>query len=376
MSKTHYAPLWALLGLLTVGAKPEDVTLVQIASVPSLKPLHIVKKERGALPVSVQKQFKFYEVNLGYGVGNGDQDPNELYRKARPLPEMAILLTKPFSGLEPRTLGVEAIEGFRLQWQPPATEAIRRDRSLGISRWKEERKVMWRWDVPVSLKRCWESWTCPSGDRYAALVLAPPKGENRNPQLCYFDAPSGFQWKQEIPLNETLLQMQSLVPAPADRNEDTMDYQSIQAGITEDGSRILVIVPRSKLDLSVLFVYSDVGILLHTFVFPGHKVTDIFRTPQGQRFLLRSSRTVTDETRSGKATWRHESVSYLIDAEGQVKCRFEDEEGRGFVALRVSADEAFIFGLKGTSGPALIYALPGSRTDTRATDLPLPSGKP
>jgi len=171
-----------------------DMVILDVTTFPVISPESASIETTRDLPMETRQRLGFVERAevVSYGPG---ENPNLIYQKAMPFPEMRFIRTEPFQVTREYGPGVEAVEAYRWRWPwpPPDPNSIP----------QEERVVSWRWKVPESLQESYPAWANRLGkERYAVLCLYPanrPAWEH-DPMLFYFDALSGLRWQATVPV--------------------------------------------------------------------------------------------------------------------------------------------------------------------------------
>jgi hypothetical protein len=354
------ASLLALSALATVvlaGAQV-DVVIPDFANIPILTPGEVIPIVTPAIPASIRAKYGLDpRADDGYEYPSS-VDANDVYRRVYPNGQMRYEPTeRPRDPLDPTRLGVERVHAFRSRWA-----------RVNEANHELPDEDIWSWPVPEALKKSWGCWGQQSTrDRYAALMLLPARWEDRNPALCVFDLRSGLRWQREVPLKEAVEQARALASTEKDpfALQQPAFHNTGYVGVSGDGSRILAVVCRRDYRLSLVFFYADSGDLLRILAFPYRSqyvesggIGGVGRTGGGDRFILSFYH---DRFHDPAATERKsdtECESYLVDPDGNVKCRFVDGDGKS-VRAGVTRNERFAVRVPPHDGGRLVvYRLP------------------
>jgi hypothetical protein len=302
----------------TVGLSTPQSTELDITTVQTVRPIAAKVFSNALLPLTLMQQYGLQEPSSHYNLRSGE-NPNLIYKRARPFPEIEQLRDIPLSPLGGSTtlFGMQGIAGTRLRWPwPPPNPGY-----VPAS----ERVTLWHWDVPKPLQTRWWSQTPQFGtDPYCALCLytgiylTQPPSDKVDPQLFYFDTQTGLRWQATIPVHQAVA---SLPSEAVITGHDT----DVKLGITASGSRVLALVSRPDKEVSLLYVFDGSGKLLRSYLFHGYVAQQsgntfwqLLRSPSGQTHIL----ALRDKS-SGTG-----DVSVLIDSEGNGLARFISDEGK------------------------------------------------
>ena len=303
-----------------------QVTDVDVTTAQTLRPTEITDSRDPRSFRTMRRKYGIPEPDSGYTIRAGE-DPNLIYKRARPFPEMGLEGAGPlllFNGPTTHS-GVKRVEAWRFNWPwPPPDKGSVPER---------ERQNLWSWDVPKPLQMRW--WTEANGDgadRYWALCLysgntptADIPAEPEDPQLFYFDTLSGLRWQATIPVRKTLESGRTPPRAYAGNTQ-------VLLGIA-DGSRVLALVSRPDKHASLLYVFDGKGKLLRTLRFPdytalwsGNPPWQLRRSPSGRTHLLYLRRSLGEDA----------DESCLIDSDGRLLARFVSDEGKSVHVTQLS----------------------------------------
>jgi hypothetical protein len=345
------------LGDFAVVESPEKVTALRPIQPKLTKPVLPPTPEElnrggfgGGPRLSLEKAFQFrkhwqLEEELGFHKTDmydikADKDPNQIYRKARPLPEIGMIYPPGYDPLSGVSTDVQGVSGWKRRWPWPVPDATR------VS---SEIVTVWEWHIPQPLKGSYPSFRGNTyQDHYATLCLTALERQRqpREPVLCSFDARSGLRWKVSLPVNAALEEYSKHLG-------QTILWQKTNGmpdvSMTQDGSRTLAAIGLKTLDMapqtfSLLFVYGPQGDLLHTRVFPDRVLLGLHRTFStdlfGLSFQWKPSEAQKKQYRLEMGTTPDISDIYLVDREGNLLRRFVDERGFPVNFLRLSDTHA------------------------------------
>jgi hypothetical protein len=304
------APAPQNISTIAVSVVEIDLSTVQI-----VRPFAVADPHNPRSMQMLREQFGIPAQTQGYAT-HMSENPNLAYKKAYPFPEIereGLVPSEP-NGLDVTHAGLRQVTATTRYWVWPP-----RDRATALT---PVVQTLWHWDVPAPLQKLWISAAHGKGtDRYWALCLYPAM-DAKTPaipvetHLFYFDTLHGLKWQTTIPVRQML---------PAASPADSYGSPYVQLGITSDGNRLLALVSRPDKNMSLLYVFDGQGKLLRMTPFPSYTAQQS-GLPSWQ--LLRSS---TGQTHVIVLRYNFDSnkdVSLLVDAEGNIVTRFEDEAGR------------------------------------------------
>ncbi len=314
---------------------------VELALVRPLSPVMEIDGDPHGWPARL-REFKMGESRGHYQLKAGE-DPNPVYRRARPFPVPRIIGVHPFSpfGGPSNHLGIQRVEASSLQWPWPPSD---------VSSIPESKKVIhWRWEPPDSLRNYYWSEVGGGGvERFWAVCLQnarKPNSEPSNPRLFYFDTKSGLRWQATIPVKQTLEALRIAPPA-----HDWRGDVKVFLGVNADASRVLALVSRPDRRSTFLFVYAGNGDLLHSKHFAGGEALpngspswSLLRRPSGNRFVISLQPMEPDMPVRGRGRGGHvdspppePAGAFLIDPEGELLARLVDDRGGPVLAWQIS----------------------------------------
>ena len=307
-----------LLGALTIFLIPlEEVSIVDTASVPALKPQATEHTQPNAqvAPEIAARYGSLFAPKPAFS-WSPRTDDSVRYRNWHPHPEMRYIPLKPFNPIQADP-GVKRVEAYRKHWK-------RTENGYDVTE-----DTVWHWELPKGLQDRWPITTNHSHtDHFMAVVLLPLTWKSSNPVLCYFDAEKGFVWKKELPLQAAYAAVKDKAPVPFGQQESRgPDGNSESAAISRDGSRIIVMIPFKNPCLSLMFVYNNEGDLLKTSALLqrfSENAPSFDRTPGGNQLILRFEHRYDAEDLTGKIVSRRDNEDYLANFEGDLLCRFTE----------------------------------------------------
>jgi hypothetical protein len=311
---------------ITTAAVP--VVEIDLATTPIVRPtfaLHAMgSKERNAF----LSQYGFSPPDPGFGYGF-NEDPNPAYKKAFPFPEIILesLFPDAIFNVQSNQLGLKRVRAITRSWVlAPNTNP------------REVEHVVWAWDVPEPLRKlCYSEANSDAKNRDWVLCLYSPTETKVpaipvEPQLFYFDAQSGLKWQTTLPLSQIV----ASIPLARDGYFASRD---IQLGITSDGSRILALITCPERHMTLLCVFDGKGTLLKTSQFEGCSALATSTLPWQ---LMRSTSGQTHVIGLRHQFDNRGDVSLLVNRDGDVITRFENEEGKTVQILAVNDKFAFV----------------------------------
>ncbi|MCW3096053.1 MAG: hypothetical protein JWL77_1671 [Chthonomonadaceae bacterium] len=330
---------------IIVPAGDPQATDIEMATVPINRPIEVTDPQ--GLP-TLMRRYVIVPSTTGYSFSR-QEDPNPIYRKARPFPEVHLESIVPSSpwGVSGNEGGLLYVEAFRLHWPWPPPDP----RTIS----KPETQTLWHWDVRKAQQNQLKTWAPEdAGDRYCAVCLysdfeiAKRDSQPTDPQLFYFDMLNGLRWQTTIPVDRAVEDIPTT-------NAWSGHWTDVQVGLVPGGSRVLALVSRPDKEVSLLFVFDVSGKLLRTERFPRYETLgsgsgwDLRRTPSGQTYLLHLQGFVGINPR----------ITLLVDTEGSVLSRFEND-GKMPVDIMTLTDK-YAVGSSQRSGnhyAEFIYQLP------------------